>query len=111
HALAIWSAHDGEDTLFNELAQEARACCGADSSPRPILAAPEADGGGGSGEESGERAPSTLDPRPSSPPSGPWNLYFRVTMPDAIQLGLVDVINRARGTHLTPDEFLAGCRA
>src|SRR6266700_3690767 len=25
--LAIWSAHDGEDTLFNEFAQEARAAC------------------------------------------------------------------------------------
>ena len=27
HDLAIWSAHDGEDTLFNEFAQEARAAC------------------------------------------------------------------------------------
>src|SRR5947209_11747378 len=25
HDLAIWSAHDGEDTLFNEFAREARA--------------------------------------------------------------------------------------
>ena len=31
--LAIWSSHDGEDTLFNEFAQEARAACG---SPRPF---------------------------------------------------------------------------
>src|SRR2546421_6829964 len=27
--LAVWSAHDGEDTLFNQIAQEARAQCGA----------------------------------------------------------------------------------
>src|SRR6266699_1374636 len=26
--LAVWSAHDGENTLFNQLAQEARAACG-----------------------------------------------------------------------------------
>ena len=69
HDLAIWSAHDGEDTLFNEFAQEARA--GA----------------------------------------GPWNIYFKVTMPDAINLGLVKVINRARGTNLNPEKFLADCRS
>ncbi len=66
HDLAIWSAHDGEDTLFNEFAQEARA--------------------------------------------GPWNIYYKVTMPDAIKFGLVDVINRAQGTKLKPDKFLANCR-
>jgi phage FluMu gp28-like protein len=69
HDLALWSAHDGEDTLFNEFAQEARAGV------------------------------------------GPWNIYYKVTMPDAIQLGLVDVINRAQGTRLTPEKFLAGCKA
>ncbi len=67
--LAIWSSHDGEDTLFNQFAQEARAG------------------------------------------KGPWNIYFRVTLPDAIQLGLVDAINRARGTRISPDQFLADCRA
>ena len=30
-------------------------------------------------------------------------------MPDAIQLGLVDVINRARGTQLSRTQFLADC--
>src|SRR5882672_12924946 len=29
HDMAVWSAHDGEDTLFNEFAQEARAACDA----------------------------------------------------------------------------------
>jgi len=69
HDLSIWSSHDGEDTLFNEFCQEARA--GA----------------------------------------GPWNIYSKVTMPDAIKLGLVDVINRARGTRFTPGQFLADCRS
>jgi phage FluMu gp28-like protein len=67
--LAVWSAHDGQDTLFHQFAQQARA--GAK----------------------------------------PWNLYFRVTMPDAIQLGLLDIINRTQGTRFTPEEFLADCRA
>src|SRR5262249_14892749 len=67
--LAIWSAHDGEDTLFNEFAQEARA------------------------------------------DKGPWNLYAKITLSDAIRLGLVKVINRARGTSITNEQFLADCRA
>src|SRR5258708_8719544 len=28
--LAVWSSHDGEDTLFNQFARQARAACGAD---------------------------------------------------------------------------------
>jgi phage FluMu gp28-like protein len=67
--IAIWSSHDGEDTLFNQFAQEAR------------------DG------------------------RSPWNLYYRVTMPDAVELGLVEVINRTQGTAFTPAQFLADCQA
>src|SRR5205814_7059075 len=56
---------------------------------------------------------------PSSPntehatrsPSSPWNLYFRVTITDAIELGLLDLINDTRDTDLTPGQFLADCRA
>jgi phage FluMu gp28-like protein len=66
--LAIWSAHDGEDTLFNEFAQEARA--GA----------------------------------------GPWNIYRKVTMEDAINFGLVKIMNRAKGTKFSRESFLADCR-
>src|SRR6266436_6069973 len=62
--MAVWSAHDGQDTLFYQFAQEAKAG------------------------------------------TGPWNLYYRVTMPDAIDLGLLEVINRVRGTSLTPARFL-----
>jgi phage FluMu gp28-like protein len=67
--LAVWSSHDGQDTLFNQFAQQARA--GAK----------------------------------------PWNLYYRVTMPDAIELGLLDVLNRTQNTRFTPQEFLADCKA
>ena len=221
HDLAIWSAHDGEDTLFNEFAQEARAACASgllvptgpgcwrlpdssSSSPastNPIIhqstnpssiAAPRHPGYCSrchgllpfflpTGERSREHCDcgaalpenrpgdpeyqsSTCPPlsEPSSPThpltdspthsltalpcppdtrhstpapsienqksafknSGPspstinsptincpWNLYFRVTMPDAINLGLVNVINRARGTNLSPEQFLADCRS
>jgi phage FluMu gp28-like protein len=101
--LAIWSSHGGEDTLFNELAQEARAAwesgqaCGLVGGPN----SPE------------KRRPRTIENQNSKfkNPHGPWNLYFRVTMPDAIEFGLVDTINCARGTRISPAQFLADCRA
>src|SRR5436190_15114785 len=49
--MAVWSSHDGEDTLFYQFVQEAK------------------EG------------------------KGPWNLYYRVTMPDAVELGLRTFIN------------------
>jgi len=67
--LAVWSAHEGEDTLFNQFVQQARA-------GKP-----------------------------------PWNLYYRVTIQDAIRLGLLDVINRTRGTALTEEQFIGDCKA
>jgi len=67
--IAVWSAHDGDETLFYQFAQEARAG------------------------------------------KGPWNLYYRVTMEDAIELGLIDIINRVHKTSLEPAQFLADCRA
>jgi len=69
HDMAVWSSHQGEDTLFNQFAQQARA-------GKP-----------------------------------PWNLYYRVTMTNAIDLGLIDVINRTRGTQLNPAQFVADCQA
>jgi phage FluMu gp28-like protein len=38
-------------------------------------------------------------------------LYFRVTMPDALSLGLLDIVNRAQNKSFTAEEFLADCRA
>src|SRR6266566_4849017 len=31
--MAVWSSHDGEDTLFNQFVQQARAACSAQASP------------------------------------------------------------------------------
>jgi hypothetical protein len=124
--LAVWSSHDGEDTLFNQFAQQARACCcqrneadpqstlsNSSSQPLSLPQSPPAEA-----PREGESIPSL----PNSPeiknqkskienPKSPWNLYFRVTMPDAIELGLLDVINRTKDTRFTPNEFLANCQA
>src|SRR5207249_9845633 len=34
--MAVWSAHDGDDTLFYRFAQEARAACGAHGFPHSL---------------------------------------------------------------------------
>ena len=88
--LAVWSSHDGEDTLFNEFAHEARAALlpSADASEAAPIATP-----------------------PDAKPCNPWNIYFRVTLPDAIHAGLVDRINAVRGTKISSAQFLADCRA
>jgi phage FluMu gp28-like protein len=44
-------------------------------------------------------------------PSCPWNLYFRVSMPDAIKMGLVERINNATGSQFTREQFLEDCRS
>lgn len=119
--LAIWSSHDGEDTLFNEFAQEARrACLGAQTSPRPVVAdtgeearlryasAPQA---GQTPALSGRAVANPQCSTVSGPAPAPWNIYFRVTLPDAIRFGLVDRINRARGTSISAEQFLSDCRA
>jgi phage FluMu gp28-like protein len=67
--IAVWSSHDGDDTLFYRFAQDARAG------------------------------------------KAPWNLYYRVTIEDALQFGLLDIINKVRKTHFTPHQFLSDCRA
>jgi phage FluMu gp28-like protein len=110
--LAVWSAHNGEDTLFYQFALQARAAC-LDSNPRlsSIPLATEAPSSTPSLHHS-----TTPLLHPSKPPSlhdstTPWNLYYRVTMPDALHLGLLDKINHARGTRFTPERFLANCRA
>ena len=185
--LAVWSSHDGEDTLFNEFAHEARAACSADfsrsadfqsavSQTSSLLATPCTETAASpssstnppihlstnplthpstttsvdetriaaiyqsppslsplpAGEGKGEgNSPNHLSQSPLSSgtsatnqslqiqnqkskikiPSSPWNIYFHVTLPDAIRLGLVDRINAARGTRISPDQFLADCRA
>jgi phage FluMu gp28-like protein len=40
---------------------------------------------------------------------GGWS-YYRVTMEDAVELGLVEKINETRGTHFTREEFVQDCK-
>ena len=160
---AIWSSHDGEDTPFNEFAQEARAAvkAGQAHAPLGVVAAgvsPAVEPGimpGGflssssaalpyqpTASRAARTPPSTSGETPDAtlntcerenlgqsvgaegrgevavPPSianqtskienphSPWNLYFRITLPDAIGFGLVDAINQARGTNISPQQFL-----
>jgi phage FluMu gp28-like protein len=116
--LAVWSSHEGDDTLFNQFAQQARRACQV----APVALRPKASPrGAGQGEVVSSHA-SLITHHGSSPiqnpkskienaPSSPWNLYFRVTITDAIELGLLNVINRTRNSNLTPTQFLADCRA
>jgi phage FluMu gp28-like protein len=69
HDIAVWSSHDGDDTLFNEFAQLARAH------------------------------------------KGPWNLYYRFTLPDALDSGLLDLINRSHPAHFSRQQFIDDSRA
>jgi phage FluMu gp28-like protein len=41
----------------------------------------------------------------------PWNLYYRVTIEDALKLGLLDIINKVRKANFKAEQFLADCRA
>src|SRR5207249_3990277 len=127
--MAVWSSHDGEDTLFNQFVQQARATCSAQASP---VSAGEHSGSSSSSSSSSSSIPASTPGSPESPPTesrnteheaptsasthslapssispplhhsitpvphSPWNLFFRVTMPDAVELGLLDVINRTK---------------
>ncbi len=138
--LAVWSSHDGEDTLFNEFVQQARTACpalsasggedqgevapheSAPTEPRTTeheppktesteASPPPSDGRGIKGEGCLSSASPKTPPLHHSIPSSPWNLYFRVTMPDAVELGLLAVINRTKGTQFTAEQFITDCRS
>jgi phage FluMu gp28-like protein len=120
--MAVWSSHDGEDTLFNQFAQQARQVglvspCEPppnevgrvrESELRPPCA-PQSNIPSVPSVRSGEAA-SSIDPSIQQS-INPWNLYFRVTMPDAVELGLLDVINRTKNANFSPEQFLSDCRA
>ena len=42
---------------------------------------------------------------------GPWNLYRHMTLPDALDRGLLELINRSRTVPISRDQFIADCRA
>ncbi len=159
--LAVWSSHEGDDTLFHQFALQARLLSPSSSSSsslpplnsqlstlnppidycsrcdRPIppfvngerpthcdcgapiplhLQTPSPDHNLAPPTHPLSDPPTHSDSAPApinpvNPINSPWNLYFRVTITDAIQLGLLDTINRTRNAALTPDQFLADCRA
>jgi phage FluMu gp28-like protein len=106
--MAVWSSHEGDDTLFNQFARQARLA----SQVAPVALRPE----GSPPPRAAVAFSSSSSPIQNRKSkfensSSPWNLYFRVTISDAIELGLLDVINDTRDTALTPAQFLADCRA
>jgi phage FluMu gp28-like protein len=140
--LAVWSSHEGDDTLFNQFAQQARLTLTPTPTPTltPYLPDREPSPARSNSDLSSalqgnlasshaslitHDAISSIDHPESvfSPiqnpkskiqnisPSSPWNLYFKVTITDAIESGLLTVINRTRDANLTPTQFLADCRA
>lgn len=112
HDIAAWSAHDGEDTLFYQFAQQARAALEVGSvKGEGRKEQIEVGSGRGEGRIGNCELRNAESEAGDSVIRCPWNLYFRVTMPDAIEMGFLDVINRARGTRLTREQFLADCRA
>ncbi len=108
--MAVWSSHDGEDTLFNQFAQQARLCS-AGVSPASSPGVPPGVAIENPNSKIENSPIPSLHHSITPLPQGPWNLYFRVTMPDAVQLGLLDVINRTAGANFTAEQFLADCRA
>lgn len=69
HDAAVWSSHDGENTVFNEFCQHARVG------------------------------------------KGPWNLYWLMNLPDALDRGLLELINRSRPVPISRADFIANCQA
>jgi hypothetical protein len=123
--LAVWSSHDGEDTLFNQFAREARAACplsrpmGQGRAEHSVPLSHRMGEGQGEGSVSLSHAMGQVQGEGSienqkskiENPHSPWNLYFCVTMPNAVELGLLNVINRTRNSRFTAQQFLADCRA
>jgi phage FluMu gp28-like protein len=114
--MAVWSSHEGDDTLFNQFAQQARSTSPPTFDRNPNhnlnLPLPPIENPKSKIENPPTPTPQIQIPKSKiqNPPS-PWNLYFRVTITDAIEQGLLRVINRTRDANLTPVQFLADCRA
>jgi phage FluMu gp28-like protein len=112
--MAVWSSHEGDDTLFNQFAQQARATLSSSSSNSPCSHSPHTSHQSHSSHPShpaSASSPIEIQNSKIKNPSCPWNLYFRVTITDAIECGLLNIINDTRDTSLTPAQFLADCRS
>ena len=97
--IAIWSSHDGEDTLFNEFAQEARSFLPSRIRRRLRFGFRRHSAGRDGACTPRQKTECSLE-----------HLLSRHTA-RRHPLGLVETINRARGTKITAAQFLADCRA
>src|ERR1051326_1877863 len=96
--MAVWSSHEGDDTLFNQFAQQARLQC---SSPSSFSSASSHSPHASRITHHDSPIENQKSKIEKSASSCPWNLYFKVTITDAIDHGLLEVINRTRDTNLT----------
>src|SRR5258705_10070737 len=128
-SLSRVTSPSGRLTLFNEFSQEARAACtsgllvpagpGYWRVPDPSSTLSSSNGKDAfhsvpipsEGESSSQIENRKSKIENSGNTNSPWNLYFRVTMEDAINFGLVETMNRAKGTKFSRESFLADCRA
>src|SRR4029079_4957242 len=91
--LAIWSSHNGNDSIFYTFCREAAR--GSLSRAAGSIARAASDGI--PSPSSLSRAATEGAPPSHSTFSPAWN-HYRVTLPDAIESGLVEKINQVRGT-------------
>jgi phage FluMu gp28-like protein len=82
--LGVWSSSNGDQTLFHTFAREAQA---------QIQTQTKMQSGAS-----------------SSASAGHWS-YYRVTLLDAVNQGLVEAINRASGRQWTREQFIEDCRS
>jgi len=126
--LAIWSSHNGNDSIFYTFCREAargslsRAqgslgrAASEESIPSPLTGRGQGEGSlpspGGEGQGEGglpQRSSNISALRIPHSALPVWN-HYRVTLPDAIESGLVEKINQVRGTRLTREQFLQDCK-
>ncbi len=86
--LGVWSSSNGDQTLFHTFAREAQIQAQAQIQTQTTM-------------QSGAS---------SSASAGHWS-YYRVTLLDAVNQGLVEAINRASGRQWTRDQFIEDCRS
>jgi phage FluMu gp28-like protein len=102
--LAIWSSHNGNDSLFYTLCREA-ASGPAHHEPRSSRRQ-EAHIISSGGSQSLLTSAATDSVKLAKTP---WS-HYRVMLMDAVKCGLVEKINQVRGSKLTRAQFIANCK-
>jgi phage FluMu gp28-like protein len=112
--LAIWSSHNGSDSLFYTFCREAGLIPAAGRAEGSLsrAATEEIPSPRGEGQGEGGRSSAPVSNSPLRTPHsalGGWS-HYRVTLTDAIECGLVEKINQVRGTGITRAQFLQNCK-